>query len=131
VRTDRVAEEGLVRAGVQPVAAGVLLVAEASGQVAGVRDLVEHDRAVAEARADQRAAVTAEGVEHRVEPGGLDHQRLAGIHGGFPLSARSPCKGDATCGAASKRPKRPEARRDFPAAAEGPEKLATPASPPR
>ena len=69
VGPDDVAEEVLVAAPAQAVAAGALLVADAAGQVVEGGDLVEDDRPVGDRRADDPAAVLAEQVDEDLEVG--------------------------------------------------------------
>ena len=73
VRAHGVAEQRRIAAGHQPVAPAVLLIGPSDGQVAGRRDLVVDDGAVAHGGADERVAAIAERIEKRVEVGTCDH----------------------------------------------------------
>src|SRR5690606_9478574 len=79
MRTDDIAEEGAVVAPVQAIAAAVLLVGPAGGQVGDAVDVVIDDRLVAEPRPEDAIALRRERADEAVEPSGRQHhcRRLA------------------------------------------------------
>ena len=67
VRPDRVAEQRLVVAALEPVGGRLLHVGPADGQLVGRGDLVVHDRTVADGRPDDAVATIAEDADESVE----------------------------------------------------------------
>ena len=86
MRADGVAEEGVVLAPLQSVAAGSLLVRPARRERGGRGQLVVDDRLLPEGRSDDRVPAVAKGIEQEVQVVGLDDDLRLIAYGSIPAA---------------------------------------------